>query len=152
MIRTEIAPGLTVAGQPNGEDIAGLAAAGYALLINNRPDGEEAGQPGSEAERESAEAAGLAYRHLPVTGATITRAEIENFRDAVAGASGPVLAHCRSGTRSLTLWVLGEVLAGRMRRADVLPFGAARGFDLTGAVGWLNAHAPETDDRPGASA
>jgi uncharacterized protein (TIGR01244 family) len=146
MVFTEIEPGLTVAGQPRGGDIAGFGPAGFALLINNRPDGEEAGQPGSEAERVAAESAGLAYRHLPVTGATITRAEIDAFRAAVQGAAGPVIAHCRSGTRSLTLWVLGEVLAGRMRRADVLAYGAARGFDLTGAVGWLNAHAPEGGD------
>jgi uncharacterized protein (TIGR01244 family) len=143
MVITEIAPGLTVAGQPTSQDIAGFGPAGFALLINNRPDGEEAGQPGSEAERAAAEGAGLAYRHLPVTGATITRAEVEAFRAAVEGAAGPVIAHCRSGTRSLTLWVLGEVLAGHMRREDVLAYGAARGFDLTGAVGWLNAHAPE---------
>ena len=132
MVFTEIEPGLTVAGQPRGGDIAGFGPAGFALLINNRPDGEEAGQPGSEAERVAAESAGLAYRHLPVTGATITRAEIDAFRAAVQGAAGPVIAHCRSGTRSLTLWVLA--------------YGAARGFDLTGAVGWLNAHAPEGGD------
>ena len=47
MVITEIAPGLTVAGQPTSQDIAGFGPAGFALLINNRPNGEEAGQPGS---------------------------------------------------------------------------------------------------------
>ncbi|WP_336487362.1 TIGR01244 family sulfur transferase [Methylobacterium nigriterrae] len=144
MVLTEIDAKLLVGGQPTPDEIAGFGAKGIALLINNRPDGEEPAQPGSAAEAAAAGRGGLAYLHLPVTGATITRADIDGFREALERAPGPVVAHCRSGTRSLTLWVLGEVLAGRMRREDVLAYGAARGFDLTGAVGWLNAHAPES--------
>ncbi|KQT58678.1 phosphatase [Methylobacterium sp. Leaf456] len=140
MERTIIDPKFSVAGQPSPHEIADLGREGVALLINNRPDGEEPGQPGSAAERAAAETAGVGYLDLPVTGPTITRAAVEDFRAAVAAAPGPVVAHCRSGTRSLTLWALGEVLAGRLRRDDISEFGARHGFDLSGAVRWLDAN------------
>lgn len=143
MTVTRITRTFSVAGQPSEAEIAALGQSGIALLINNRPDHEEAGQPASAVEKSAAEAAGLAYAHIPVTGASITRADVDRFADAVSSATGPVLAHCRSGTRSLTLWVLGEVLAGRMDRAEVLDFGTRHGFDLRGARAWLDAQEPE---------
>ncbi|MET0258064.1 MAG: TIGR01244 family sulfur transferase [Methylobacterium sp.] len=131
---------LSVAGQPDAADIAALGAAGTTLLINNRPDDEEPGQPGADVERKAAEAAGLAYLHLPVTGPSLSRSDVDRFREAVLGAPGPVVAHCRSGTRSLTLWAIGEVLAGKLPRADLLAYGSQRGFDLSGAARWLDAN------------
>jgi len=140
MKRTIIDPKVSVAGQPSPDDIADWGREGVALLINNRPDGEEPGQPGSGTERRAAQAAGIGYLDLPVTGPTISRAAVEEFRAAVAAAPGPVVAHCRSGTRSLTLWALGEVVAGRLRRDEVLEVGARHGFDLSGALRWLDAN------------
>lgn len=141
MKRTSINPAFSVAGQPSLEDIAALGREGVTLLVNNRPDGEEPGQPGAAAERAAAEAAGLTYLDLPVTGPTLTREAVERFRAAVEAAPGPVVAHCRSGTRSLTLWAIGEVLAGRLRRDEVAALGARHGYDLTGAERWLDANA-----------
>ncbi|GJE15643.1 TIGR01244 family sulfur transferase [Methylobacterium marchantiae] len=140
MTITPIDSRLSVSDQPDEAAIAAMPGRGFALLINNRPDGEEPGQPGSAAEAAATEAAGLSYLHLPVEGPTITREDIARFREAVETASGPVLAHCRSGTRSLTLWALSEVLAGRLRRDELAAYGRERGFDLAGAVRWLDAH------------
>ena len=140
MKRTIIDEKFSVAGQPSPDEIADLGRAGVALLINNRPDGEEPGQPGSAAERAAAERAGVGYLDLPVTGPTITRAAVQDFHAALEAAPGPVIAHCRSGTRSLTLWALGEVLAGRLRRDELAEFGARHDFDLSGAVHWLDAN------------
>ena len=140
---TRIDDTLSVAGQPTLAEIAALGDQGVTTLINNRPDGEEPGQPGTAAEAAAAQGAGLAYQHLPVTGAAFGRAEIDAFRAAVTAAPGPVVAHCRSGTRSLTLHVLGAVLDGRMRRDEVMAFGTRHGFDLSGAVAWLDADAPD---------
>lgn len=108
MTAVKIDDRLTVASQPRQEALATLAAAGFATIINNRPDGEEPGQPGSAAEKAALERAGLDYRFIPVTAATITEADIGAFQEGVSAAKGPVYAHCRSGTRSLTLYVLGE--------------------------------------------
>jgi uncharacterized protein (TIGR01244 family) len=127
----------SVAGQPNVADFKHLAGEGFHALINARPDGEEADQPGNVAEQRAAHDVGLRYSFVPVTGATITRADIDAFRSALADSTGPVVAHCKSGARALTLYVLGEVLDGRMKVEDVVSFGKSRGFDLSGAVKWL---------------
>ena len=133
----------SVAGQPDVADFKQLAGEGFRALINARPDGEEAGQPGNVAEQRAAHDAGLRYSFVPVTGATITRADIDAFRSALAASAGPVVAHCKSGARALTLYVLGEVLDGRMKVEDVVSFGKSRGFDLSGAVKWLQRTARE---------
>jgi uncharacterized protein (TIGR01244 family) len=134
---------LSVAAQPAIGDFPGIARAGYVRVVNNRPDGEEAGQPGAAAEADAAARAGLDYLDLPVTGATITKEDVRRFQEALEGADGPVLAHCRTGTRSLTLWVLGEVMDGRMAPDQVRGFGQAHGIDLGGAAAWLERHAHE---------
>lgn len=148
---TPITPNFAVSEQPDLAEIAALPthgpATGFAMLINNRPDGEDPEQPGTRAEAEAARIAGLAYRHLPVTGPAITREDVTRFSEAVETASGPVLAHCRSGTRSLTLWVLGEALAGRLRRDEIAAYGRERGFDLSGAVRWLDMHGVDDTER-----
>jgi len=84
-------------------DIAAAAAAGVTVIVNNRPDGEEPGQPaGAEIER-AALAAGLRYRHIPVAGA-ITPDQVAAM--AAAMDEGKLLAFCRTGTRSTLLWAV----------------------------------------------
>jgi uncharacterized protein (TIGR01244 family) len=136
MSAVKITDRLTVASQPDIGSIADLAK-DYAALINLRPDGEESHQPGNSAERAAASNASLGYEFVPVTGSTITEADIRAFQQAMNRTDGPVYAHCKGGTRVLTLYVLGEVLDGRMRREDVEAFGKDRGFDLANAVRWL---------------
>ncbi|MDQ0395534.1 bifunctional sulfur transferase/dioxygenase Blh [Labrys monachus] len=128
---------LSIAGQPDPAAFGPLAQGGFSALLNARPDGEEPGQPGNAAEKAAAERAGLAYAFVPVSLASITRADVRAFQAFVAGAQGRVLAHCKSGMRALALHVLGEVLDGRMRIEEVPAFGRHYGFDLSGAVKWL---------------
>lgn len=128
---------LSVASQPSAEAFQAIALEGFAAVVNARPDGEEAGQPGNEAEAASARDAGLAYSFIPVKGPTISEGDIRAFQDALSAAGGPVLAHCKSGTRALVLHVLGEVLDGRMKADEIEGFGDAYGFDLSSASGWL---------------
>jgi uncharacterized protein (TIGR01244 family) len=127
---------LGVSAQPNESDFPAIKAAGYASVINNRPEGEDAQQPGSSAEAEAARLAGLHYHHLPVKSDSISEQNVRSFQRLVDQGAGPTLAHCKSGTRSLTLWVLGETLDGRMREDEIVEFGRARGFDLTKADHW----------------
>jgi len=136
MSAVKITDRLTVASQPDIGSFADIAR-DYAALINLRPDGEDAAQPGNSAEHAAATDAKLGYAFLPVTGSTITEADIRAFQHAMNSADGPVYAHCKGGTRVLTLYVLGEVLDGRMRREEVEAFGKARGFDLSRAARWL---------------
>lgn len=130
---------LSIAGQPSKAQFAEIARAGFAAVINARPDGEEESQPGSAAEAAAAREVGLGYAHVPVTLKDIRESDVRAFQAALAAAGGPVLAHCKSGARALTLFALGEVLDGRMR-ADELPrFGQAHGHDLAAAAAWLAA-------------
>ena len=108
-------------------DIAEAAAQGVTMIVNNRPDGEEPGQPaGAEIER-AAGAAGLAYRHIPVAGG-IGQDQIEAM--AAALGEGKMLAFCRSGTRSTYLWALAEARRGG-NGAELIAQAAAAGYDLT---------------------
>ena len=89
-----------VCGQIAPGDIPGLAAEGVTMLINNRPDGEEAGQPLAADIEAAAEAAGIAYRFVPIVRG-IGPSDVEEMQEARQAASGgKLLAFCRSGTRS----------------------------------------------------
>src|SRR5690606_10504343 len=131
---------LAVCGQISPQDISGLAQAGYATIVNNRPDGEGFLQPTASAIADAAEKAGLRSAHLPVRGPDMTEQLVRDFQKTLAESAGPVVAFCRSGTRSLTLWAIGEVLDGRMAKTDLMQFGARHGFDLSGGVAWLATH------------
>lgn len=139
----EVSEKLSVGSQPALSDFAALAAQGFRAVVNSRPNSEDAEQPGSPAEAKSAEAAGLGYAFVPVQSGAITEADVQAFRRAVERAPGRVFAHCRSGLRSLTLHVLGEVLAGRMEADAVMDFGRELGFDLSGALAWLARRAAQ---------
>ncbi len=129
---------LSVSPQIAPSDLPDIAAAGFTGLVANRPDGEEAGQPDAASIAEAGRRAGLGFALIPVP--DLTEEKVRAFQKAVADSEGPVLAYCRTGTRSLTLWAIGEVLDGRMKSQEVAAFAAARGFDLSGAVKWLAAH------------
>jgi uncharacterized protein (TIGR01244 family) len=87
------------------EHVADIAAAGYQVLINNRPDGESPDQPASAEFAAAAEAAGLEYHYFPVTAMNFPGPNIEQMADLLDDGERPVLAFCRSGTRCANLWV-----------------------------------------------
>lgn len=101
----QLTPALSVAPQLNADAMAQVAAAGFKSVINNRPDFEEGpGQPTSASIEQAAGAAGLAYRYQPVGPAYQSPAEVEAFAQLLAELPQPVLAFCRSGTRSARLF------------------------------------------------
>ena len=124
-----LAPGLSVAGQLDRADIDALARNGVRTIINNRPDDEDAGQlPASEAQK-LAEAQGIAYHHIPITAASLSRADVDAFAAALDAAPEPVVAHCRSGTRSTLLWALTRLRAGAEPQA-LIAEAARHGIDI----------------------
>jgi uncharacterized protein (TIGR01244 family) len=89
-----------VSGQLAPHEVAGLAERGVTMLVNNRPDGEEPGQPLAGDIEAAAEAAGIAYRFVPIMRG-IGPADVESMQEALRDAGdGKLLAFCRSGTRS----------------------------------------------------
>jgi len=119
--------GMFVAGQIRPEDIPAIAAEGVTLIVNNRPDGEEPGQPTGAGIEAAARAAGIDYRHLPVAGG-FAAGQVAAMAELLAQAD-TTLAFCRSGTRSIFLWALAE--ASRDRDGEELAaIAAAAGYDL----------------------
>ena len=131
-----------VAPQIDPADLPAIAAAGYVAVINNRPEGEEPGQPAGEAVRAAAEAAGLAYHHIPVGHAGMGHAQLDATMAALTAADGPVLAFCRSGTRSCHLWALAAAKTGRAPQLLAAQAEGA-GYDLTGLRPTLDALAAD---------
>lgn len=130
MILRKIDDGISVAPQIAPGDLGEAAEAGFTMVINNRPDEEEVGQPSGAAIAEAARAAGLDYVAIPVTGVGFSMNQVEAMRDALDRAKGPVLAFCRSGTRSTNLWALARAFQGES--PDALTAKAAEaGYDLT---------------------
>ena len=111
-------------------DIAEAKALGISTIINNRPDGEEPSEPqGAEIEA-AALAVGLGYVAIPVTHAGFSGPQIAAMAVALENAAGPVLAYCRSGTRSTLLWALARTQLGDDKAT--LQMKAARGgYDLS---------------------
>ena len=137
MIR-QVNENMSVSPQIEPADVPDLAAAGFKAIINNRPDDEEAGQPSGDAIAEAAAVAGLSYHAIPVTHAGFSHPQLDAMADALTGASGPVLAYCRSGTRSCNLWALAAAKAGR--NPELLVAQAAdAGYDLTAIRPMLDA-------------
>lgn len=119
---------VSVAPQIAPEDMPAVKAAGFATVINNRPDDEEPGQPSAAAIAAAADAAGLRYVAIPVAGG-FTTDDVEKMADALG--HGPTLAFCRSGTRSCNLWALARAATGD--DPETLTEAAAQaGYDLRG--------------------
>jgi uncharacterized protein (TIGR01244 family) len=129
---------ISVAPQILPEDVSAIAAAGFTGIVNNRPDGEDDGQPEGAAIRAAAAAAGLSYAEIPVTHAGFSGPQVEAMAAAIADAGGPVLAYCRSGTRSCNLWALAAASKGG--DPDELTAKAAdAGYDISGIRPLLDA-------------
>jgi len=137
MIR-QINESISVAPQIAVEQVAEIAAAGFKTIINNRPDDEDAGQPSGDAIRAAAEAAGLKYVSIPVTHAGFSHPQIDAMTQALTDSDGPVLAYCRSGTRSCNLWALAAAKAGRNPNL-LLAQAEDAGYDLRGIRPMLDA-------------
>jgi uncharacterized protein (TIGR01244 family) len=114
-----LAPGLEAAGRLDRSDIETLAQAGVRTIVNNRPDGEDPGQVDAAEARRIAEGLGIAYHHIPVTLQSLSRADVDAFAAVLRTAPTPIVAHCRSGTRSALLWALTRLREGADPRALV---------------------------------
>jgi len=118
---------VAVSGQITETDVAEIVAAGFKVLINNRPDGEEGGQPESAKIEAVALAAGLEYHHLPVNAINFPGPGFDQMTDLMADSDRPVLAFCRTGTRCANLWVAS---CAEGEREEARAVALSQGFDL----------------------
>lgn len=115
--------------QIDRDDVAEAAARGFTLIVNNRPDGESEDQTGGAAIATAAAELGLGYCAVPVAPGGFTLEQVDQMRAALESATGPVLAYCRSGTRSTLLWSLVQASQGR-DPAAIAEAAAAAGYDV----------------------
>lgn len=137
-----VTPAFSVAGQLRPEDMARAAAAGFRVIVKNRPEGEEPNQPSEAAIRAAAEAAGMAYHALPFSGPP-PPATVAAMAALLEEAHGPVLAYCRSGRRSMTAWAMAQALCGALRPEEIIALGAEAGYDLSDARHALETLSPK---------
>ena len=111
-------------------EVAAAKAQGIVLIVNNRPEEESDDQtPGAEIEA-AASVAGIAYIAIPITHAGFSEQQVSAMARALQGAGGPVLAYCRSGTRSTLLWALAEASCGGSPE-DIAAKAAQAGYDIS---------------------
>ena len=117
-----------ISGQIAPEDVAGFAAQGVTMIVNNRPDHEDPGQPHSSKIEEAAAKAGIAYRQVPILRG-IGPGDVEAMKEALAEAGdGKTLAYCRAGTRSAMVLARAHRELG-VSRDEVEQRLARAGFD-----------------------
>ncbi len=119
-----------VAPQIDEDDFAQIAAAGFKLVLNNRPDGETFGQMPSDTSQKAALAQGMSYAAIPVSGMP-SEANIAELIKVLESNPGPVFAYCRSGTRSCVLWSMANVKAGRETPESAIEKARQAGYDLS---------------------
>lgn len=127
-----LAPQLSVSPQISPSDVGEIARAGFKSIICNRPDGEGADQPSFREVEQAAATAGLQISYLPVVSGKVSDEQVAEFDRQLAALPKPVLAYCRSGMRSATLWGLSQ--AGRIPEEQILARANECGYDLSGVI------------------
>jgi len=118
-----------VAGQIAPADVAALKQQGVTMIVNNRPDGEDVGQPKSADIEQAARDAGIAYRHVPIARG-MGPSDVEAMRAAIHDAGdGTLFAFCRSGNRSALAWAVARSEDG-MPRDELERCMSEAGFNL----------------------
>ena len=132
---------VSVAGVMTPDDIARAARLGFRSVVNNRPDGESPDQASGSELAAAAAAAGLAYTAIPVAQG-FSMEQVRAMAEALAG-DGPILAFCRSGTRSTNLWALAEAFRGEAPET-LVEAAAIAGYDISGLLPTLQGLAAKS--------
>ena len=124
----QLSPFISISPQITPADIGLAAAQGFCTVICNRPANESEDQPDHRLLEEACQRAGLSWHYLPAEAGNVTDANVAEFATLMDQVQGPVLAYCRTGTRSATLWALSQ--APRLDVAAILTATAQAGYDL----------------------
>lgn len=142
----QITDSYSVAPQLAPTDMSALAEAGFTTVICNRPNGENPAPLQAAAMQAAAEAVGLHFVFNPVVGGQMTMDNVEEQRDAIDAADGPVIAYCASGNRSTLVWALGQ--AGDLPTDEIITRGEAWGYQLAWLRPQLEALAAQRGEGP----
>lgn len=113
-------------------DIEEAARSGFKVLVMNRPDQETPDQPPLADITAAAEKNGMTFVFIPIA-APPTPADVQATEKMLNDHDGEkILAFCRSGTRSTTLWAYAVVASGKKTPTEALDLAMAGGYDLSG--------------------
>ena len=129
----KVSDGISVSPQISPDDVTEIAKLGFRSIICNRPDGEGADQPTFAEVKKAAHKAGLEAQYIPIVAGKVQNSDAEAFGEAMELLPKPVLAFCRTGTRSATLWSLNEGAKGRPL-PEILEATKKAGYDMSGVV------------------
>lgn len=139
----QITASYTVSPQIDPEDLTAIAAAGFTMVICNRPDGEIPPSHHADVMEEAAKAAGLSFVRNPFDHSAFSMDLVTAQAEALAAATGPVFAYCASGNRCTVLWGLGAAKAGTHSPEEVVSIAADQGYNLAGLMPQLSALSPK---------
>lgn len=128
---THLTKTFCIHGQIQHADLAVAKSLGITLIVNNRPDGEEPGQPLSDELAAAANEIGISFVTIPVGQKNITDDDLERLREAVSQTDGLTLAYCKSGFRSAILRAFAMAQSGYSIDA-LINEAATANIDLSG--------------------
>jgi sulfide:quinone oxidoreductase len=123
---------ISVADQITEADLNAISQAGFKSLICNRPDGEGSDQPGYKEIEHAAKSLGLAIRYLPAESGKATDEQGKEFGKLMDELPKPILAYCRTGMRSTTMWALAN--SEKMPLPMIIETAARAGYDMKALV------------------
>ena len=129
MSQGKIEDGFFVMPQLTHGIVADLAASGFKVIINNRPDGERGHYPTNVDMEALAKQHGMQYFFVPVNPMALSMETVQAFAQAMEDAQGPVVAYCASGRRSAMMWAL--INASKKSADEIISACAAQGHDLS---------------------
>lgn len=131
-----VTEGFAVSSQIFLSEMDSIATLGFKSLLCNRPDAESSDQTSFAEIEKSAHALGMKIEWVPVVSGKITQEDVQAFSKSFDRLPKPLLAYCRTGTRSINLWALAQGIQG-MPSQEILDRGKTAGYDLTDAVRML---------------
>ena len=123
-----LTPTYAVSPQILPAELAAIKAAGFTMIIDNRPDGEIPSALHTPVMQAAAEALGLTFVANPVISGALTLDNVAAQRSAIGSSTGPVLAYCASGNRSSVVWALAH--AGKLPADEMINAAAQYGYSL----------------------
>jgi len=120
---------ILVSPQIDLDDLAQAVKLGVKHIINNRPEDESDDQTPGAVIEQAAKDAGLTYTAIPITHGGFSQGQVDAMTAALGESDGPILAYCRSGTRSTLLWALSRASQGETA-GELAPIAAAAGYDI----------------------
>jgi uncharacterized protein (TIGR01244 family) len=94
---------VSVSGQIQEADVETLAQHDVEIIVCNRPDNEDPGQPDFALIANKAKDLNIEFHNIPFSGGEMTNEQVAEFKQLLSTGKR-IHAYCRSGNRSSIIW------------------------------------------------